>query len=77
MAFITHRRRQEFEVKVYLGDNFFDAEIFPGAVTVNILAPTAERAEEIAKEAIREALENSLSLAKPVTEIADYEAWEV
>ena len=77
MAFITHRRRQEFEVKVYLGDNFFDAEIFPGAITVNVLAPTAERAEEIAKEAIQEALDKGLFLAKPVTELADYEAWEV
>lgn len=74
MAFITHRRQKEFEVKVYLGDNFYDAEIFPAALTVNVLAPTAERAEEIAQEAIREALENSLSLAKPVTELS--EVWE-
>jgi hypothetical protein len=76
MAFITHRRRQEFEVKVYLGDNFFDAEIFPGAVTVNVLAPTAERAEEIAKEAIREALENGMFLAKPVTDHVGNLVWE-
>jgi len=74
MAFITHKKAQQFQVKVYLGENSKRAEIFPNGVTVDVIAPTEHWAEEIAKQAIIEAVEDGLFLAKPVTELA--EVWE-
>ena len=74
MAFITHKKAQEFQVKVYLGENSKRAEIFRTGLTVDVVAPDAEWAEEIAKQAIIEAVEDALFLAKPVTKYADN--WE-